>query len=396
MPTTVSYIVAELDLKELGKPNCLKSAQAIAALPYIEIASHTYFHPLSWRKKPSQYEIDAYLGEPKNYKGGPILAYRPKDGKLDYEREIKGSIDFINNYVMPEGKSSNFILWSGSCEPPEEALKIAYNNKLINMNGGDSRFDKSFPSYSHLLPLYRSVGNYIQYYSSNSNEIPYTANWTGPFSGYENVLETYKNTESPIRIKPINTYYHFYSGEKKSAINALKKIYDWVVAQDIFPIFGSLYPRILAGFIDVKMERVGERAYIFKNAGELKTFRVDNDQWHIDYYKSENIIGHRLYQGSLYIHIGNKDYGKIVLTKEEPQHPYLVSSSYSLDLFTISEKDIKIRGKSNFQKDMILHTGKKRIAPKHGVEITYQDALAHLRFNDEAIDLKLEIINASY
>jgi hypothetical protein len=38
-------------------------------------------------------------------------------------------------------------------------------------------------------------------------------------------------TEKPYRIKPINIYYHFYSGSKLAAFNALKEVYDWAIKQ---------------------------------------------------------------------------------------------------------------------------------------------------------------------
>ena len=263
------------------------------------------------------------------------------------------------------------------------------------MNGGDSRFDKSFPSYSHLLPLYRKVGPYLQFYSSNANEIPYTANWTGPFSGYEQVIDTYRNTESPVRIKPINTYYHFYSGEKKSAVAALTKIYDWVVAQDVFPIFSSKYPTILKGFFDTKLIKEDQNTYRFSNSGSLKTFRIESDQINVDFEASENVIGQKLHQGMLYIHLGVKTEGKIVLTSKQPTLPYLVSSDYEFSRFIVSSKAINLKGHSDFRQTIELNIGKRRFKANEKVAITYIEDRAILNFKGNSVDMSLEFVDVA-
>lgn len=392
LPTTISYVIAELDTNYLGKPRFLEAAKQLAKLDYIELASHTYFHPFSWEVKPTQYEIDVYLDDPSKYKGGPILAYKPKDNKLDYVREIKGSIDYINEKIAPKGKETNFLLWSGSCLPPEAALEVVNRFGYLNMNGGDSRFDRSYPSLSHLQPLYRTVGKYIQYYSSNSNEIPYTSNWTGPFSGYEKVIETFENSEKPVRMKPVNIYYHFYSGEKLSSLAALKKIYDWTIAQDIHALYASEYPPILQGFIETNIKKIADKKYELKNVDKIKTFRFDITNQHIDYKNSDNVIGHRVINDSLYVSLGPKSSATIALTSNEPTGIYLSSSHYSFSKFQVSPTEVTLAGKSNWGGEIVLFTNGKKLKENESyASVKYEGKFAHIKMNSLNIETTIEL-----
>lgn len=393
IPTTVSFIAAEMDLKYLGKTNYINVAKKMASKSYVELASHTYFHPLSWEKNPPKFEIDAYLDNPSLYKGGPILAYQPKDKELNFEREIKGSLDFINDQIAPKDKQTNFILWSGSCVPSKEAMSVVKKYNYKNMNGGDSRFDKKFPSYSHLMPLYRSVDGMIQYYSSNTNEILYTNNWTGPFSGFSDVIETFENTEFPVRIKPINIYYHFYSAEKRSSLNALLAVYDWTKKQEYFPIFSSTYPDIIDGFIGAKISTIND-GYSIKNAGKLKTFRVDSKDHYPDYQRSGNIIGHRIVNDSLYLFLGSKDETILTLSTEKQNQLHMVWSDFDFDQAFLKKERIILKGKSLKNRKMKFFVGKNRKFKNSDQisSITYEDEFAILEFKSADIDLTLELM----
>ena len=77
-------------------------------------------------------------------------------------------------------------------------------------------------------------------------------------------LETFKQTEipslidsTPRRILPMNIYYHFYSGEKKVALRALKEIYDYAISQKITPVFTTKYISVVEGFLSGKIHSLG-------------------------------------------------------------------------------------------------------------------------------------------
>lgn len=392
LPVGLSYITAEIDPQLLGKKTYLDEIKEITNKDYVELASHTYYHPLSWQTSPDKFEINAYLDRPQLYKGGPIMAYMPKDKLLDYKREIVESISRINKLIDLK-KETNTIYWSGSCEPPIEALKLAYENEILNMNGGDSRFDDDYPSYSHLYPLYRKVGPYYQIYSSNSNEIPYTNNWTGPFSGQSKLIQTFENTETPVRIKPMNIYYHFYSGEREAAINALKKVYNYVVSQEMIAIYPSKFIRIVNNWINVEIERIEKHQYHLKNLEHLKTFRIDSDKYIPDYKKSRNIIGHRQHNGSVYISIGTDKTAILSLTTHKPKKIFIQSSDFLFDKLAIDKNKIKVRGITNYAKEMKIYIpNNHRIAEDSDFEnISYSNNIAKIQFKNTYIDKEIKI-----
>ena len=75
-------------------------ARRIFALPNVEVASHTYSHPFEWE--------DAEAGKREPHV--PHLAI--KGYTFDLEREIKGSIDYINS-LAPRDKRVKVLLWTG-------------------------------------------------------------------------------------------------------------------------------------------------------------------------------------------------------------------------------------------------------------------------------------------
>src|SRR4029453_5395461 len=97
-------------------------------------------------------------------------------------------------------------------------LSILARLGVPNINGGDTMLDREWPSYTRVAPLMRPVGSHWQNYTSASNENVYTNLWKGPFYGFRNVLETFRRTEHPRRVTPVNVYYHYYSAERVAGL----------------------------------------------------------------------------------------------------------------------------------------------------------------------------------
>ena len=188
-------------------------------------------------------------------------------------------------------------------------------------------------SYTGLSPLYRQVGKYTQVYSSNANENLYTNLWEGLYSGFSEVIEAFKNTESPLRIRPINIYYHFYSGERISSVKALKDTYDYVLKQDINPVFPSRYIQMVHGWMNIDIKKIGQNQYEISNNGDLRTLRLDSTNLYPDYRKSKNIVGHKYLNGSLYIYLGAEGRSSLALSQKSPEQAYIKDSSVMVNSF---------------------------------------------------------------
>jgi hypothetical protein len=348
-PTTASVVTAEVDADFLGTAKTEKLVGEMYQLPMVEPASHTFRHPLSWSRTPSPLEKNSYLKEEerKNHKGS-IVAYLKKRGEIDYLQEIKWSSDIIDKKFTPR-KKTNVVLWSGSCRPPEEALKIAYDENYLHMNGGDGRFDPTYQSYAGLSPLYRQIGPYTQAYSAFANENIYTNLWEGPFSGFRNVIKSFENTEKPIRVKPINVYYHFYSGERESSLKALVEIYDYLKTQEIAPVYASDYIKMVSGWKELEIVKRASDSFEISGYGHSRTLRMPlgNNKLYPDYKKSQNIIGHRIINGQLYITLAKSEKALLVLSENSPKEPYLYSCNAYIDEF--NGQDLKGKARMAFE-----------------------------------------------
>lgn len=332
-PFTVSVITSEIDMDYFGSLRKRKTAQRIFNLDNVEAASHTFSHPIVWNTSLiSGQALTEYTKafSDKTPSNGALLAYSIPGYVYNPAREIVFSSKYIQDKLLPAGKECRVLQWSGNCLPDEKALRTCSESGILNLNGGDSRFDGIYPSYMHLSPLYRQVGPYYQVFSSNSNENLYTYLWTRDFGRYQNVIQTYKNTESPRRVSPINVYYHFYSGERPASVYALKTIYDWVGAQPVIPVYASRYVKTVNGFISTRIEKNGENGWTVSGYGDCRTMRFDNCLLYPDLKSSAGVLGFRHYQGGLYIFLDQRENSRIVLTPEKPGSAYLYESDAEL------------------------------------------------------------------
>ena len=359
LPTTASVVTSEIDSNFFGTKKSENLAREMFRNPFIEVASHTFAHPLSWSMVPDEQDIKAYVDD-RNIKKhkGPILAYKVSGYQMDYYKEVVESVEYVNQNLLSKNKKTQVLQWSGNCRPPEIAIELVEKQGLAQLNGGDSRFDKTFNSYTGLSALYRQVGQYLQVYSGAANENIYTNLWQGPFNGFINVIDNFKNTDSPYRIKPINIYYHFYSGEKVSSLAALKSIYDWVLTQEINPLFASEYVQVVKGFESARIDKIKKNHFRITNNGLLRTIRFDKTILTPDYNLSKNVVGHFVKNNSLYVSLGDLDQTDIVLSNQNTSNVYISHSNSIIDKVLIKNNEMFLRGKANVPLEIKLSNGK--------------------------------------
>ena len=268
-PTTVSVIEGEIGPQGLypkQSPKLESIARGIFALPEVEAASHTYSHPFTWNEKILT-------------KGGGDFglygAHLPIPGyKFDLHREIAGSVDYINKRLLPPGKRVRVLLWSGEALPQPDAIALTVKLGLENVNGGDTKLTRRFPSLTGLSPAVRPTSAGLQVYAPVMNEDVYTNNWTGPYYGYRKVIDTFKLTGAPRRLKPLSIYYHFYSGAKPAALDALRDVYDWCLKQQPIPLWLSEYAAMARGFYHASIARTLDGHWLVTELDGLRTLRL--------------------------------------------------------------------------------------------------------------------------
>ncbi len=336
VPITASLITGYFDMLEYKNQRTKDLYKNIYSLPNIEAASHGYAHPLVWRKGKVALTIPGY--------------------QFDAKKEIVDSTQLMNDLLKSLGiqKQTRLFQWTGDCFPSEDQVALSEQFKLINMNGGNSQFDQATDSYSFVYPIGLLRNQSRQIYAVAPNENIYTNLWEGPYYGFRRVLETFQSTEHPLRVKPINIYYHFYTGERLAAIEVLKQVYDIVLKQDIFPVFAAEYVEIAQDFFNTRID-ADQGAWVIQNNGKLKTIRMDHNSKFVDLKRSLGILGFKHFQGNLYIHLAEGPGPfKIFLSAAPPQQPYLESSSFKLTQWQASPQLIQFEKSGWYRSEITL------------------------------------------
>lgn len=374
LPVTVAPIGAEIDPAFGARDDAIALTRRILAMPQVEAASHTYSHPYQWDFFGPTYDVARDLGfvpyypkvridpsvsgvaaaERSTLAGAYELPRAYGDIPYSLEHEIAGSLALVNA-LAPEGRAGRLIQWSGDTSPGEDVLRLVRERGFLNINGGDTRFDGDWPSYTAVSPIGRQVGVERQIYSSQANENLYTDLWRGRFFGFRFLETSLRNTESPIRVKPINIYYHMYSGEREEGLSALRRNLDYSRGEAITPITTSHYAEIAGGFYSAVLVREGD-GWAIENRGALNTVRFDEAVDRLpDLARSQGVLGAVHFQGSLYVALDpDVERPVIVLTNGDPGLPMLVESRWPVRAMTRSAARVSFTAHGYGVGDMIF------------------------------------------
>jgi len=333
IPHSVSIITGDIDRPDIDKnlkERFIQIAKSIFSLDNVEVANHSYSHPYKW----IDLKIDDELNNIEQVYNINIPGYN-----FDINFELLGSKKFIEEKLSPN-KKANLFFWSGDCVAPYQALKILYENNILNINGGYTVITKDKPYLSLIAPYGIKRGQYYQIFTGQQNENIYTNLWSGPFWGYRKVLETFELTENPRRLKPVNIYYHFYSGSKYESLKALEHVYENVLKQKLNPQFVSDYIKKVIDFYDYEIYNYDNKFIIVSNSNS-KTLRFNSK-----YFPSvlnDSSAGYETKGDYNYIHLKGTSPYIITLSTEKPKVPHLKSSNSKLQDFIINDGDFYIR-----------------------------------------------------
>ena len=282
------------------------------ALPNVEGATHTFSHPFAWEKITNEGDLS------------PKYRLAPKDYRFDLHYELVGMIEYINEHLYPKRKTprAHTVFWSGDCVPRAAALRMVYKNHLLNINGGDTTITNTNPYLGDIAPIGLERDGLYQIYVGAQNENIYTNRWHGPFWGFQKVLQTFALTDKPKRLKPIDIYYHFYSGSKTASLKALKRVFEWALDQnDTLPIFTSRYIPKAMDFFDISIAKE-EREFLVCGTKDLHTLKfVDKDLFYTD---TKSVIGRRLINHSTYLSLDNAPSHRFKIDAREQKGAYVL------------------------------------------------------------------------
>jgi len=342
-----------------GDARAIETARALFALPQVEVASHTYTHPFNWAffrdyrpesERPFQEVWRRMQLDPggwgslnaspaaRNAQGGPTAYVVPRaygDRPFDLNQEMAGAAALMER-LAPAGKRCGIIQWSGDCSPFPAALGASAAAGLGNINGGDTRFDNDNPSLTCVAPTGLPLaGAPTQIYASNSNENTYTELWTNRFFGFRDLPITWDRTEAPRRLKPMNLYYHMYSGERLASLGALTANIAALRQRPFIGVSTSRYAASGAGFYLASIEQTGPSAWRVRDRGGLATLRfARGDTRMVDSAASSGVLGERIVNGDLYVALDPADPAPIIAlaprTNATPQRPLLIEAGWEV------------------------------------------------------------------
>jgi len=323
LPMTLSVIEAELSPQGLYpalSAQAERVAQDIFAQPHVAIASHSYSHPFNWGKAVGS------TGNPQTTENYylPLPGYR-----FDLEREITGSVQYIQQRLAPPAKRVEMFLWTGDCIPGSDALALTRRLGLLNMNGGDTLATRSQPSLTRVDGLGVAHRGGFQVFAPNQNENVYTNLWTGPFYGYQRVIETFELTEQPRRLKPMNIYFHSYIATKAAGLGSLEKVFSYAMAQPNTPVHTTDYARKVLDFQSLAVARTAT-GWRIRGAGDVRTLRLPTSLGWPDLSASSAVAGFAPGRDGLYVHLDAAQ-AELVTRMDEPRQPRLVSANARIE-----------------------------------------------------------------
>ncbi len=327
LPVTASVVVGMVrpPPHARGSERDVAVARSIFALPNVEVASHGYSHPLDWRAGRAPASVPDLPGYEMSGVG-----------------EIEKSAAYIDAALAPAGKPTRVMLWTGWCNPEPAHLEVAYGLGLYNLNGGDGRMDRLYPSYAHLAPPVRRVGGWLQFHSSAANDYILTDEWQPPYYRFANIVDTFENSGEPRRVLPANVYYHFYIGRKPASMAGVKAVYDWVRRRDLAPVFVSDYIDVVRDFMVGRVVPAGDRTWRVRVGRHLRTVRFEGEV-HVDLERSRGVLGylHAESVDATYVHLGQAD-ATVALGDAPPSTPYLRQASHRVESWRVLPDGVRL------------------------------------------------------
>ncbi|MFA6543029.1 MAG: endo alpha-1,4 polygalactosaminidase [Limisphaerales bacterium] len=344
-PFTVSFIEAEVrgivaGQKSGDAESLTRQAREVLAMPKVEAASHSYTHPFYWnagdRTVKEYARANLQLTPPHDRPGAP----------LDLRREITGSVDYIERELCPPGKRVKIFLWSGNCRPWPEGLRLVRELGIENMNGGETAISRKRPSVTRVSARALPWEGELQISSANENENIYRERWAvsgdteSPFfGGFLLAQDGFERMEQPRRLKPVNIYFHFYSGDNLASLNALTRLFEWAAHQELHSLTAAGYARLVRDARGVRVIRESDTRWTLVSAGVLRTFRLPRSVSVPDLAASRGVTGWRASGDVIYIHTDGSPRVELALSTGPGAHLRLEASTAEIQFSKLAARE---------------------------------------------------------
>ena len=194
------------------------------------------------------------------------------------------------------------------------------------------------PALAGIAPRSVPWENELQVFAANQNEYPYTLSWKGPFyGGFSHVIETFVRTGSPRRLKPVNIYFHFYSGSGAESLGALVNAFAWAAEQPLCAVEAAQYARMVKDSRATRVISTGNGAWSIFSKGDIRTFRLPAKGPVPDLSLSRGVLGWRKEGDSLYVLTDGSPRIDLKLSANPPPRLFVESCSGQLKITRLDE-----------------------------------------------------------
>lgn len=292
-----------------------QQAKRIFSLPHVEPASYTYTQPIRWQSD-----------------------------KIRTEDEIDRSISIINA-VLPPNRTCRLLFWTGDCLPQAAHIRRCDQLGILNINGGESRMDTYYNSYTSVNPLYRKVANTYQVFEGQISDKALNDSPTNMSYGYSLAIDSMKHTGAPIRIKPVNMHVSFLSGKNYAALNVINRVFGWIEKQAVTFMYTSEYIQMVHGFLNVNVTRIDKNTFNITDYGACATMRLDDCKKIPDLSRSQNVIGYQRIPDGLYVFLlPDQKQARLILMPADSafKQPHIHSSNGRITEFQATPKTVRL------------------------------------------------------
>lgn len=325
LPVTFALTPGDLDPTIGGNETPREVVRAIWSAPQVEPSVASYTRPYRW----------GYFNDYSRAREEELVAESRAPGRLglrrlaDYmnanvrtDRFVAKAREYPRNYLLkpfdlaqeirtasvtaqdlaPSEKSVRLYQWTGDAHPSEEAIAMTRSLGLLNINGGEARFDQLYPSVSHLPPLARPVGRQRQIYAVGGNEIPLVKAWRPAVEALRGLRTTLVNTEAPRRLKGLNLHYHLASVGNSEVLRLIQGYLDEARTAAIIPIQTADYAAMADDFFNVEIVADGASRWWVRHRGMVQTLRFDDaEAIQVDLAESRGVLGQTRQGSVLYV-----------------------------------------------------------------------------------------------
>ncbi len=387
VPTTVSFVEGEIGPQGLNpglSAELEPIAREIAGLPHVELATHTFSHPFDWLRASGDPDLDREREEESTGQVHlPIPGYH-----YSAEREVRGSVEYLNSRIAVPGKQVKAVLWSGNALPDERAVRAAAVLGLTNINGVNCDEPLDGPALTQVPSLYRPVGTQVQIYAPAHNENVYIETFRNgsPLYGFRKVIKLFEFTERPRRLKPIDIYYHFYSGASEAATASLREVYRWAIKQETLPLHLSEYAARAAAYPAGRLARRIDGSWELRALSGVRSLRLPEALGWPDFKRSQNVIGVRAGPDGRFVSVLPGVPVVLALSPQPPREPYLLSSNAQVVSWTRDGAVLRFRLRGHLPVEVAVGSCAPLVKPwlqtSVAVEVDRGARVTSLRFPD--------------